>query len=189
MSALNASSSRATELDELKRAYAKSLEKLELDMGQPPRSRGETGYSRDDSGRRKNEMKQDKYAKDHHLHDLKSKVQSLEEENERLQTRLLRGSMDEQGSRKQNNSMNNVMVKPMTESDLFDDASGSQHHTTGISPLSPHDPIQRSRQQNLIARFNDLFSSSRVEAMAILRRYLDDQDMNQTIVFQVVLVS
>ncbi|TPP58093.1 Mitochondria-eating protein [Fasciola gigantica] len=94
--------------------------------------------------------------------------------------------MDEQGSRKQTTSTKNLLVKPMTESDLFDDVSGPRQ-ISGISPLSPLDPIQRNRQQNLIARFNDLFSSSRVEAMAILRRYLDDYDMNQMIVFQVVL--
>ncbi|THD24104.1 Mitochondria-eating protein [Fasciola hepatica] len=154
MSALNASSSRVMELDELKRAYAKSLEKIEVDMGQPSRTGAE--------------------------------VQSLEEQNERLQARLFRGTMDEQGSRKQTNSTKNLLVKPMTESDLFDDVSGPQQ-ISGISPLSPLDPVQRNRQQNLIARFNDLFSSSRVEAMAILRRYLDDYDMNQMIVFQVVL--
>ncbi|TPP60078.1 hypothetical protein FGIG_09550 [Fasciola gigantica] len=73
MSALNASSSRVMELDELKRAYAKSLEKIEVDMGQPSRTGAEASYDRDEGGRRRKENKQDKYAKDQHLYDLKSK--------------------------------------------------------------------------------------------------------------------
>lgn len=60
---------------------------------------------------------------------------------------------------------------------------------TGVSPLSPNDPIQRYRQHILVMRFNELFSLHRVEAMGILRRYIDDYEASQKIIFYTVLVS
>ncbi|KAK3099406.1 hypothetical protein FSP39_003898 [Pinctada imbricata] len=51
------------------------------------------------------------------------------------------------------------------------------------SPLSSDDPVQRVRQQNYIARWNDMFSIDRVDAMDTLRRYSDDYENNQRIIF------
>nr|KAG5709303.1 hypothetical protein BaRGS_018055 [Batillaria attramentaria] len=51
------------------------------------------------------------------------------------------------------------------------------------SPLSIDDPVQRIRQQNCIARFNDMFAQDRLDAMDTLRRYSDDHENNQRIMF------
>lgn len=57
------------------------------------------------------------------------------------------------------------------------------------SPLDADDVTQRVRQQTLITRFNDLFAVDRLDALDILRRYSDDFENNQRIVFAVVQVS
>ncbi|XP_074651373.1 mitochondria-eating protein-like [Tubulanus polymorphus] len=51
------------------------------------------------------------------------------------------------------------------------------------SPLSSEDPTQRYRQQNLISRFNDMYSINRINAMETLRTYSQDHENNQKIVF------
>ena len=57
------------------------------------------------------------------------------------------------------------------------------------SPFAPDDIIQRTNQQKLIGRFNDMFSVDRLEAMATLRLYSDDHENNQRIIFAAVQVS
>ncbi|XP_070197316.1 mitochondria-eating protein-like isoform X2 [Littorina saxatilis] len=54
------------------------------------------------------------------------------------------------------------------------------------SPLSIDDTVQRIRQQNLIARFNDMFAQDRLDAMDTLRRYSDDHENNQRIIFAAI---
>ncbi|XP_076446859.1 mitochondria-eating protein-like [Babylonia areolata] len=54
------------------------------------------------------------------------------------------------------------------------------------SPLSMDDPVQRIRQQNAVARFNDLFAQDRLDAMDTLRRYSDDHENNQRIIFAAI---
>lgn len=56
------------------------------------------------------------------------------------------------------------------------------------SPFIFDDVTQRVRQQNLITRFNDMFAQDRLDAMDILRRYSDDHENNQRIVFAVMQV-
>ena len=57
------------------------------------------------------------------------------------------------------------------------------------SPLSIDDPVQRIRQQNAIARFNDLFAQDRLDAMDSLLRYSDDYENNERIIFAAITVS
>ncbi len=57
------------------------------------------------------------------------------------------------------------------------------------SPLDIDDVTQRVRQQNLISRFNDLFTSDRLDALNVLMRYSDDHENNQRIVFAVMQVT
>jgi hypothetical protein len=56
------------------------------------------------------------------------------------------------------------------------------------SPFIFDDVTQRVRQQNLITRFNDMFAQDRLDAMDTLRRYSDDHDNNQRIVFTALQV-
>ncbi|XP_059169080.1 mitochondria-eating protein-like isoform X1 [Physella acuta] len=55
-----------------------------------------------------------------------------------------------------------------------------------VSPLSIDDTIQRIRQQNLVARFNDMFAQDRLNTMDTLRRYSDDHENNQRICFAIM---
>ena len=57
------------------------------------------------------------------------------------------------------------------------------------SPFIFDDVTQRVRQQNLITRFNDMFAQDRLDAIDILRRYSDDYENNQRIVFAVIQVD
>ncbi len=57
------------------------------------------------------------------------------------------------------------------------------------SPLDYGDVTQRVRQQSLLSRFNDMFATDRLDAMDILRRFSDDHENNQRIVFTVIQVS
>lgn len=61
---------------------------------------------------------------------------------------------------------------------------GAYRYTPRVgSPLSIDDPVQRVRQQNYISRWNDMFSQDRLDAMDTLRRYSDDYENNQRIIF------
>jgi hypothetical protein len=54
------------------------------------------------------------------------------------------------------------------------------------SSLDADDVTQRVRQQTLISRFNDIFAVDRLDALDVLRRYSDDYENNQRIVFAVI---
>lgn len=58
-----------------------------------------------------------------------------------------------------------------------------------LSPLATDDLTLRVRSQNLTTRFNDMFAQDRLDAMDILRRYSDDHENNQRIIFVVMQVS
>jgi hypothetical protein len=56
------------------------------------------------------------------------------------------------------------------------------------SPFASNDVTQRVRQQNLITRYNDMFTHDRLDAMEKLRLYSGDHENNQRIVFAVMQV-
>ncbi|CAL1539089.1 unnamed protein product [Lymnaea stagnalis] len=69
----------------------------------------------------------------------------------------------------------------------LDDLSLYYRYVPGpTSPLSIEDTIQRIRQQNLVARFNDMFSQDRLTTLDTLRRYSDDAENNQRIIFAIM---
>ena len=58
-------------------------------------------------------------------------------------------------------------------------------------PTSPYlydDVTQRVRQGALITRFNDMFAQDRLEAMDTLRKFSDDYENNQRILFTAMQV-
>lgn len=74
--------------------------------------------------------------------------------------------------------------------DVSDDFISTYRYKPGLSsPLSIDDPVQRIRQQNYIARFNDMFAQDRLDAMDTLRRFSDDHENNQRIIFAAISVS
>ncbi|KAL8574623.1 hypothetical protein ACOMHN_055688 [Nucella lapillus] len=80
---------------------------------------------------------------------------------------------------------------PTLPNKVSDDFITSYRYKPGplTSPLSIDDPVQRIRQQNALARFNDLFSQDRLDAMDTLRRYSDDHENNQRILFAALCES
>ncbi len=58
----------------------------------------------------------------------------------------------------------------------------------GVSPLDADDVTQRVREQALITRFSDLFSLDRLDALDTLKRYTDDHENSQRIVFTTLQV-
>ncbi|XP_005094633.1 mitochondria-eating protein isoform X1 [Aplysia californica] len=77
-----------------------------------------------------------------------------------------------------------TLRKEMGEPKGTDDLSLYYRYIPGpTSPLSIDDTLQRIRQQNLIARFNDMFAQDRLSTMDTLRRYSDDHENNQRIIF------
>ncbi|CAH8849554.1 unnamed protein product [Trichobilharzia szidati] len=128
---------------------------------------------------------------------LRDQILSLEGENERLKSQIYSPRQNEYDINQNNyRSLKNLPTtsKTYTELDigplsLSAPAELTPSMLTGVSPLSPNDPIQRYRQQILVMRFNELFSLHRIEAMGLLRRYIDDYEANQKIIFYAVLES
>ncbi|XP_061163933.1 mitochondria-eating protein-like isoform X1 [Saccostrea echinata] len=73
--------------------------------------------------------------------------------------------------------------KSYLDSDVYSSLSSYRYTPRVGSPLSIDDPVQRVRQQNYISRWNDMFSQDRLDAMDTLRRYSDDYENNQRILF------
>lgn len=81
-----------------------------------------------------------------------------------------------------------IFKKIVNFSDVYS-SLGSYRYTPRVgSPLSIDDPVQRVRQQNYISRWNDMFSQDRLDAMDTLRRYSDDYENNQRIIFLAIQV-
>ena len=57
------------------------------------------------------------------------------------------------------------------------------------SPFAPDDVTQRVRQSNLIQRYEDLYYKDRVDAVDTLRRFSDDSENSQRILFSVLQVG
>lgn len=74
-------------------------------------------------------------------------------------------------------------------SDVYNSLSTYRYTPRVGSPLSVDDPVQRVRQQNYISRWNDMFSQDRLDAMDTLRRYSDDYENNQRIIFLAIQVG
>jgi hypothetical protein len=77
----------------------------------------------------------------------------------------------------------------VTFSDVYSSLSSYRYTPRLGSPLSIDDPVQRVRQQNYISRWNDMFSQDRLDAMDTLRRYSDDYENNQRIIFLAIQVG
>ncbi|KAF5398818.1 Mitochondria-eating protein [Paragonimus heterotremus] len=189
LSVLASTSAKASELEDIKKAYSKSLEKLESDFRASCR----------ENSRLKSELENAKYGAtqkqvdalrdeldDQNLKRYQSRLHSLEEENQRLQTKLMQKTHLETDGRRdttasdKNGAISDEKIEPYQVEPVASPVSG-------ISPLSSYDPLQRSRHQLAVMRYNELFSGGRIEAMGILRRHLDDHDMNQCIIFHAVM--
>ncbi|XP_060070228.1 mitochondria-eating protein-like [Ylistrum balloti] len=73
--------------------------------------------------------------------------------------------------------------KSYLDSDLIGSLSRYSYPLRTGSPLSFKDPVQKVRQHNLVSHWNDLFAGARLDALDTLRRYSDDNENNQRIIF------
>lgn len=76
--------------------------------------------------------------------------------------------------------------------------SSSYSRRRSLSPVRPllsgsssasDESLQKIRENNLIDRFNELYSHDRLNAMDTLRTVSDDYEMNQRICFNIVQVK
>ncbi|KAA3677315.1 mitochondria-eating protein [Paragonimus westermani] len=147
LSVLASTSAKASELKDIKKAYSKSLEKLESDFRASCRENSR----------------------------LKSELENAKHQATKKRVDASRNELDDQNLKSYQSRIEPYQVEPVASP------------VSGISPLSSHDPLQRSRHQLAVMRYNELFSGGRIEAMGILRRHLDDHDMNQCIIFHAVM--
>ncbi|XP_064636266.1 mitochondria-eating protein-like isoform X3 [Lineus longissimus] len=74
----------------------------------------------------------------------------------------------------------------VSDSDVEDSLASYRYLHRTTTPLAADDITQRVRQQSLIARFNDMYTIDRIEAMATLSGFSDDHENNQRIVFSAI---
>ncbi|XP_022324122.2 mitochondria-eating protein-like isoform X3 [Crassostrea virginica] len=84
---------------------------------------------------------------------------------------------------KDDSILSSSMREEKKPGDVYSSLSSYRYTPRVGSPLSIDDPVQRVRQQNYISRWNDMFSQDRLDAMDTLRRYSDDYENNQRIIF------
>ncbi|PAA75504.1 hypothetical protein BOX15_Mlig026519g1 [Macrostomum lignano] len=130
------------------------------------------------------QQKQQKQQQQQELEREQQQQQQLQQESRRPQQQSRsRAATPSGGIRRQ---------APITDGALSDtvDRHLAQRGPPGPqSPLSLSHPWQQSRQQHLIARFNEAFTASRAEAMEALRCCYDDHENNQRIVYAAVVES
>ncbi|XP_021352374.1 mitochondria-eating protein-like isoform X1 [Mizuhopecten yessoensis] len=86
-------------------------------------------------------------------------------------------------------SKKSYLDSPKRSSDIYGSLSSYRYTPRIGSPCSPDDPVLRVRQQNLVSRWNDMYNQDRLDAMDTLRRFSDDHENNQRIIFLAVQES
>ncbi|XP_046579448.1 mitochondria-eating protein-like isoform X7 [Haliotis rubra] len=132
---------------------------------------------------------QDMYEKS--MDDLERDLESMKTENQDLRDELADTKVELDRSMRASTS--EKMFTDVETSELrrnlrslksLSDSMTSYRYTSRITtPLAIDDPVQRVRQQNLVARFNDMFAQDRLDALDTLRRYSDDHENNQRIIY------
>ncbi|KAK6173931.1 hypothetical protein SNE40_017300 [Patella caerulea] len=189
LSVLAECAAKDREMNHLQTMYETSLDDLEGDL----RSfRTENQDLRDELRETKDELdyklrstSSEKMMMEAELRDLKRKLADAEEEVIRLRAKA--GLVDDY-ERKIRNLRDEITYTPVkrttfADKDITDSVSLYRYVPKVNSPLALDDPVQRVRSQNLISRFNDMFAQDRLNAMDTLRRYSDDNENTQRIIF------
>ncbi|XP_025086839.1 mitochondria-eating protein-like isoform X4 [Pomacea canaliculata] len=192
LSVLAEASAKERELNEMQTIYEKSLDELEVELRS---TQAECQNLKDELQETKIELDRslrsstsDKMFTELEFNDLRRKLREAQEEISRLRIRC--GLVDDYERKIQNlrdELYLSSSVKPRPVLDTSDDFISTYRYKPGLSsPLSIDDPVQRIRQQNYIARFNDMFAQDRLDAMDTLRRFSDDHENNQRIIFAAI---
>ncbi|XP_046579450.1 mitochondria-eating protein-like isoform X8 [Haliotis rubra] len=132
---------------------------------------------------------QDMYEKS--MDDLERDLESMKTENQDLRDELQETRLELNsnvrclsGDRDYLDTENRDLKRNLRSLKSLSDSMTSYRYTSRITtPLAIDDPVQRVRQQNLVARFNDMFAQDRLDALDTLRRYSDDHENNQRIIY------
>ncbi|XP_076468509.1 mitochondria-eating protein-like isoform X4 [Babylonia areolata] len=191
LSVLAEAAAKDRELTDMQDMYEKSLNELE---GELQTQQAENRDLKDELQETKIELDRslrsstsDKMFTDLEVKELRRKLADAQDEISRL--RIKCGLVDDYERKIQNLRdelfLSSVKPRPLSPPPLPQPSDFiSYRYKPGLtSPLSIDDAVQRIRQQNAVARFNDMFAQDRLDAMDTLRRYSDDHENNQRIIF------
>ncbi|XP_076468508.1 mitochondria-eating protein-like isoform X3 [Babylonia areolata] len=209
LSVLAEAAAKDRELTDMQDMYEKSLNELE---GELQTQQAENRDLKDELQETKIELDRslrsstsDKMFTDLEVKELRRKLAAMEEENKDLRSKAgllndyqtevkrLRDDIALLAARRDLLLIPPPKISSYKPSSLSSNPPGpkdsegdfiSYRYKPGLtSPLSIDDAVQRIRQQNAVARFNDMFAQDRLDAMDTLRRYSDDHENNQRIIF------
>ncbi|XP_034300879.1 mitochondria-eating protein isoform X4 [Magallana gigas] len=188
LSVLAESAAKNREIDDLQDMYETSLNELEADLKDKEAEnqdlRDELLEAKDNLNRSLRESTSNKMLGEVEVRELRRKLADAQDEIHKLRSKA--GLVDDY-ERQVRNLRDELSLASTKKSYLDNDvysSLGAYRYTPRVgSPLSIDDPVQRVRQQNYISRWNDMFSQDRLDAMDTLRRYSDDYENNQRIIF------
>ncbi|XP_071126061.1 mitochondria-eating protein-like isoform X12 [Mytilus edulis] len=212
LSILAESAAKNRELDDLQDQYEVSLQDLEADLkareNEVQDLRDELIETKEELNRSLRTTTSDKMLNDVEIRELRRKLALAEDEVRTLRSKAgLLTDYDTQVRRlrddialltaRRDSLLRTSTIKDKDDSflsskdeskrngpgDVYSSLNSYRYTPRVGSPLSIDDPVQRVRQQNLISRWNDMFSQDRLDAMDTLRRYSDDYENNQRIIF------
>ncbi|XP_063414246.1 mitochondria-eating protein-like isoform X6 [Mytilus trossulus] len=212
LSILAESAAKNRELDDLQDQYEVSLNDLEADLkareNEVQDLRDELIETKEELNRSLRTTTSDKMLNDVEIRELRRKLALAEDEVRTLRSKAgLLTDYDTQVRRlrddialltaRRDSLLRTSTIKDKDDSflsskdeskrngpgDVYSSLNSYRYTPRVGSPLSIDDPVQRVRQQNLISRWNDMFSQDRLDAMDTLRRYSDDYENNQRIIF------
>ncbi|XP_062580944.1 mitochondria-eating protein-like isoform X3 [Saccostrea cucullata] len=188
LSVLAEAAAKNKEIDELQDMYETSLNELDVDLKEKDAEiqelKEEVYDTKSELDRSMRTLNSDKIFLENENRELRRKLADAQDEIVKLRSKA--GLIDDY-ERQVRNLKDELSLastkKSYLDSDVYS-SLGSYRYTPRVgSPLSIDDPVQRVRQQNYISRWNDMFSQDRLDAMDTLRRYSDDYENNQRIIF------
>ncbi|CAH1777574.1 unnamed protein product [Owenia fusiformis] len=186
LSLLSENAAKDRELNDLEDTYERSLVTLEDDLKATQLEnddlKNELADTQDELDKSQRMSTSEKMFTEQEIRDLRAKFN--DSQNEVMRLRLQLSESDATIRRLRDDVIISTGRVPyITTSDVNDSLASYRYLPRVSSPLHSDDTTQRVRQQSLISRFNDMFSQDRLDAMDILRRYSDDHENNQRIVF------
>lgn len=194
LSVIAEAASKNRELEELQDMYEQSLQELEQDLKTKELEnqdlRDELADTKDQIDRTSRTSTTDKLFLENENRELRRKLADAQDEIVKLRAKA---SLVDDLERQVRNLKDELYLatskKSYLDGDTYDSLTSYRYTPRVGSPLSIDDPVQRVRQQNLISRWNDTFSQDRLDAMDTLRRYSDDYENNQRIIFSAIQES
>lgn len=185
--------SKDREINEVQDMYERSLQTLEDDLtntrAEADDLKNELDETRGELSSIKRVSTSDKMFTEAEVRELRAKLRLAEEE---LSTTKNRANLVDTYERQLRRLREDVAVLTgrrdvlLNGSTLLAPVKDYSSLPRPTSPLAPEDVTQRVRQQSLITRFNDMFAQDRLDALDTLRRYSDDYENNQRIIFSAI---